>query len=124
MKSLLTFIDEIVVRYFENNSFYEINGYYYTKEYSHGPTGIIESYMDILGTSSVYSIAYMMVERINGKIIGSQELCYCNSKISMAKCSSGVHLKKYSDFQLVSILQLKRDLEYINNELLRNKSMF
>ena len=48
IKTLYLFVKEILVPYFQNNSYFEINGHYKTEEYSHNQLGIIEGYREIL----------------------------------------------------------------------------
>ena len=89
--SLIKFIDEIVVQYFENNSFYEINGTYCYTEYDHGSKGVVQSYQDILGIKDIKSIVRLILERLQNKKLTIRDSCYCSSGHNLKKCSSGLH---------------------------------
>jgi len=115
VKSLLIFLNEIVIKYFENNSFYEINGHYFSNEYSHGSIGIVESYNDILGISNMDVIFYLFIERLKNKFISEKDLCYCNSKEQLIKCNDGNHLKNYNNFLLINKETLRNDLHHFTN---------
>ncbi|MHB1105011.1 MAG: hypothetical protein ACYCZ2_01505 [Lutibacter sp.] len=115
VESLLIFLNEIVVKYFENDSFYEINGHYFTEEYAHGSLGVVEAYMEILEVKSVDIIGYLIVERLNDKIISDKDLCYCNSRVQLSKCNKGKHSKNYKNFLLIEKDVLKNDLAHFKN---------
>lgn len=114
--TLLKFIDEIAIRYFENNSYYEINGKYCFTEYDHGSLGVVQSYQDILGTSNNRSIALLMLERLKNRKLRIKDLCYCNSGITLKKCLSGLHCRNYKQFRLI-------DKEVLRNDLLHFKTV-
>lgn len=105
--SLLKFIDEIVIRYFENNSYYEIHGHYFGEEYNHGIKGILEGYQDILEVKDFKIVLWMLKFRNAGKKIGRNDLCYCGSGIKIKKC----HLRNYNEFRLIEKIVLKEDFE-------------
>lgn len=108
--SLYLFVKEIVIPYFQNNSYFEINGHYKTNEYSHNKLGIIEGYRDILQTNNDYQIAQVMLQRIERKKIKMHDLCYCGSGLIMKKCNNGRHYICYKDFQKIDIDVLQNDL--------------
>lgn len=108
--SLLKFIDEIVIRYFENNSYYEINGEYCFEEYSHGIKGVFEGYQDILDVKHPNIILTLMQQRINGIKLRINEHCYCGSGNLLKRCNAGLHDKKYRNFRLIDKDVLKSDL--------------
>lgn len=117
VKSLLFFINEIVVKYFENNSYYEINGSYFDEEYAHGSLGIQGAYCDILDVKSTSIISYLLVERLEGRLISENDLCYCNSNIQLGKCKNGKHLNNYRSFLLIDQRVLLNDLKHFKNIL-------
>ena len=86
INTLYQFVKEIVIPYFQNNSYFEINGHYKTEEYSHNKLGIIEGYRDILQTSNDYRIAQIMLHRIERKKLKMHDLCYCGSGKFIKKC--------------------------------------
>lgn len=110
IRSLYLFVKEIVEPYFQNNSYFEINGRYKTDEYSHDKRGVIEGYRDILQTNSDYLIARIMAGRIEGTKLRLHDLCYCGSGLSMKKCNNYTHYKCYKDFRKVDIDVLRNDI--------------
>ncbi|WP_339916933.1 hypothetical protein [Yeosuana marina] len=115
--SLIKFIDEIVVRYFENNSYYEINRTYYYDEYDHGSRGVVQSYQDILEISDTKSIGRLMLQRLQNKKLTIRDLCYCNSGQSLKKCSYGSHCYNYRLFRMIDKDVLYNDLKHFKNVL-------
>ena len=101
IKTLKLFIEQIVVPYFMNNSYYELNGKYKTDEYSHNGLGVIEGYRDILKTTNDMAIAYLIYHRVNGKKLKIHAPCYCGSKQALKKCCNGKHDKAYRLFRLI-----------------------
>jgi len=53
IKSLDDFIQSIVIPFFQNNSFFEINKKYIYGDYSHGALGVLESYLEIANISDI-----------------------------------------------------------------------
>lgn len=117
IKSLLNFIDEIVIRYFQNNSYYEINKKYCYDEYDHGSMGIVQSYQDILGVNDVKSIGRLMLQRLQNKKLSIRDLCYCNSGQSIKKCNGGLHCNNYRVFRMIDKDVLYNDLKHFKNVL-------
>ncbi len=108
--SLTIFIKEIVIPYFQNNSYFEINKKYKTDEHSHGVLGIVEGYRDILKMNKDYLIAKLMYNRINGEKLKIHNNCYCGSGITLKKCTSGLHDKHYRLFKKIDKPLLEYDL--------------
>lgn len=113
--SLLKFIDEIVVRFFENNSYYEINGAYCYDEYDHGSSGIVQSYQDILGIEDFISIVRLIGDRLQNKKLRIKNLCYCNSGQNLKKCNAGLHSNNYRLFRMIDKEVLLNDLKHFEN---------
>lgn len=108
--SLLKFIDEIVIRYFENNSYYEINGEYCFEEYSHGRIGVFEGYQDILDVKHPNVILTLMKQRIINNKLRINHRCYCGSGQTLKKCNAGQHDRNYRNFRLIDKQVLRDDL--------------
>ena len=108
--SLYLFVKEIVVPYFQNNSYFELKGRYKTDEYSHNQLGVIEGYRDILKLDNDYLIARLMYNRIEYKKLKMHDLCYCGSGQVLKKCNGGIHFNCYKDFRKIDIDVLKGDL--------------
>ena len=110
IRTLHLFIREIVIPYFQNNSYFEINGKYKTDEYAHDKSGVIEGYRDILQTNNDYLIARLIAGRIEGAKMRLHDKCYCGSGISMKKCNTYSHYKCYKNFRKIDIDLLKNDI--------------
>jgi hypothetical protein len=110
VKTLSIFIQDVVIPYFQNNSYFEINKKYKTDEYSHNGYGIIEGYKDILQTNNDLLIAQLMAKRIEGQKLKIQNPCYCGSGAKMKKCSSGKHDQCYREFKMIDKELLTHDL--------------
>ncbi|WP_461643966.1 hypothetical protein [Labilibaculum euxinus] len=110
ISSLYLFVKEMVVPYFQNNSYFEINRRYKTDEYSHDKRGVIEGYRDILQTNNDYLIARLMAGRIEGIKLRLHDLCYCGSGLSMKKCNNYTHYKCYKYFRKIDTNVLKNDI--------------
>lgn len=119
IKTLLDFIKEIVIPYFLNNSFYEINGFYADSTYSHGIDGIIEGYMEILQLSkdtNDYLIAQILMRRFKGENLNIRDKCYCESGTTLKKCQKGKHDIAYRRFKLIEMELLINDYNKIMQE--------
>jgi hypothetical protein len=114
VKSLLDFIDEILVRYLENNSYYELNNRYYTEEYSHGKLGIIEGYKDILQVDDSIKVARALIKVVKSKKFVIHQNCYCDSGKKLRKCHRGIHLSNLRKLYMVDKEILKQDLNSFN----------
>jgi hypothetical protein len=102
--SLLIFIKEIVVPYFKSNSFYELNGRYANSTYSHGLSGIIEGYKDILclpESTTELIICTIIHNRLKGVKLEIRDACYCGSGLTLKKCSNGHHNTAYRNFRKI-----------------------
>jgi len=104
INTLSNFIDEIVVPFFQNNSYFEQNEKYIYDDYTHGIPGHFESYADILMVKDVGTVVEQLINRFNYKKFGKNEVCFCGSGKKVKDC----HLFCYND------------LFYIDDELIRN----
>jgi len=108
--SFLLFIDKVVIPYFQNNSFYELNYKYFDEEYSHGPLGIVESYAEILQLTNPLQIASTLYNLITNGKLRVHNPCYCGSGIPLKKCKNGLHDKCYRNLRKVDKDVIKYDL--------------
>lgn len=113
ISTLHLFVKKIVIPYFLNNSYFEINGRYKTNEYAHDKTGVIEGYRDILQTNNDYLIARLIAGRMEGVKMRLHNKCYCGSGVSMKKCNNYLHYKCYKDFRKIDKNVLMNDLAVI-----------
>lgn len=109
--TLCKFIKEIVIPYFQNNSYYEINGRYKTMEHSHDSLGVIEGYRDILRTTNDLAIGKLIYGWLKGEKLKIRHMCYCESGISLKKCTDGRHNWSYRDFRKINKYVLEEDLK-------------
>lgn len=93
-KPLMTFEDFInilVVPFFQNQLYYEINGRF-VQGYKHGEFGIWEHYYELFGEDLQPKILYKLTEAIlkqrqDGKVrIKGHKLCPCDSGVIQRKC--------------------------------------
>jgi hypothetical protein len=117
IKTLLLFIDEILIRYLENNSFYEINKRYYTEEYNHGNLGIIEGYKDILQIDDTIKTAKAIIQVARNKKLVIHQNCYCGSGRRLRKCHRGKHLNNLRKLYIVEKYILQQDLNSFNDAI-------
>ena len=111
--TLLKFIDEIVVKYLENNSYFEINKQYFTDEYPHDKSAIIEAYQDILGINNKVLITDLIIQRLRNRKLTIRDYCYCKSGVVLKKCSNGRHNVNHRNFRLIDKEILLEDLKII-----------
>lgn len=109
IKTLIDFFNLMVIPYFKNNSFYEINKKYFKDEYSHGTEGIWEGYKDILGIENPFLILNIIKERLAGKNLSIRDNCYCGREEKLKKCCNGKHDIKYRQFRFISHDILQKD---------------
>lgn len=107
------FIDKIVVPYFQNNSYFELNKEYKYGEYSHSlGFATHETYKDILDVNDIYLMEQILTKRLSSIIrISENSKCYCNRDIKIKYCKN--HLKRWLDFITISKKTIKSDLENI-----------
>lgn len=117
VKSLLDFVDEILIRYLENNSYYELNNRYYTEEYSHGKLGIIEGYKDILQIDDTIKVARTLIKVAKSKKLVIHQNCYCESGRKLRKCYRGKHLNNLRKLYMVDKDILMNDLNSFNEAI-------
>ncbi|NVJ47585.1 MAG: hypothetical protein HWE07_10670 [Cytophagia bacterium] len=109
--SISEFMSRIVIPYFQNNSYFELNGEYFQGEYSHGNIGILEGYQDILGIEDPITIASIIYDRIEGKKLTIRDKCFCGNGESLKKCST--HRVNYRRFRHIDKDTLTQDFEQL-----------
>ncbi|MEJ4088329.1 hypothetical protein [Galbibacter orientalis] len=117
IESLKTFFDEILEKYLENNSYYEIHGYYFDEEYAHGSQGVVDGYKDILGVQDIIIIGRLIYNRIKGEKLKIKDRCYCGSGMIMKRCNNGKHCRMYREFKFIEKEILSHDLMHLNKVL-------
>jgi hypothetical protein len=109
IKTIPQFIDKIVVPFFQNNSFREINGYYKKGEFSHGLPGIFESYWEILGISDIGLAVEILIKFLKGKTLSVNDPCYCGSHKKFKDC----HKHRYDDLKFIDKNMIESDLNLL-----------
>lgn len=97
IKSLDDFIKGIVIPFFQNNSYFEINKKYINGDYSHGINGVLEAYQEITNISDIQLLLDFLNARIVGKKFRRNDLCFCKNGAKFKKC----HLPYYNDLYLI-----------------------
>jgi hypothetical protein len=107
------FIEKVAVPYFQNNSFYEINGHYKYGGHSHDQElSTHETYEDILGIRSIYVMRSIISDRLKPLFrIRGNDNCYCKSGNKLKNCKN--HYKNYLDFIKIEKETLKSDLGHL-----------
>ena len=123
VKNLETFIEHVVIPFFQNNSYYEINNEYKEGEYSHGVKGIMEAYKDILDLDNIYGINAIL-EKLLKNSLSENDLCYCGSGVNLIKCKHGKHYQSYKEFTLVGKSIVSSDLYKLINPYLRENDLY
>jgi len=78
------FIKEVAIPYFANQLVKKESGEY-IQEYSHGSTGIIEFYSQLLGTSNLNMIKTIILSVFYGHL-NKNDNCICGSRLKTYKC--------------------------------------
>lgn len=116
IRTLSSFVDLIVVPFFQNNSYYEINRTYLQGEYSHGPVGIIEGYQDILKIENPWVIEKALNNRLAAVNKNrNSNMCFCGSGKSLRACEG--HLSAMRHFKMIDISVIQKDLKIISDYL-------
>jgi hypothetical protein len=123
IKTLKTFIKELVVPYLQNNSYYELNKIYKTDEYPHAGQGIMNGYKDILNITNEHLIVSIIRNRIAHKKLKIHDKCFCQSGNKLKRCEQGKHDRAYREFKLIEKSLLFQELNEVLYPLLIEKSM-
>lgn len=107
VSNLAEFINKVVVPFFQNNSYFEINGEYKEGEYTHGTLGNIESYSDILKIRNPEIVIDSLIKRLKNVRIGVNSTCICGSGKKFKNC----HQRRFNDLYLIDEEIIKRDLD-------------
>jgi hypothetical protein len=117
VRGLNAIIEMLVIPYFQNNSYYEIEKKYFTTEYAHDYKGVIESYQDILEITDNYAISLLIRSRVIGNKLKIKDQCYCGSGLPLKKCKAGRHDQCYRNFKCIELDILVNDHQFfVRNE--------
>lgn len=104
ISNLIQFMEKVVIPFFQNNSYYEVNKKYKDGEYTHGALGNIESYFDILKIKKPEIIIDSLIKRLKNIQIGVNSPCVCGSGKKFKNC----HQRRYNDLFLQFVLIFRR----------------
>jgi hypothetical protein len=97
IKTLDSFIANIVIPFFQNNSYFEINNEYINGDYKHGIIGVFEAYKEITNITDTKLLLDFLYNRIIRKKYRRSDLCFCKSGTKFKGC----HLSNYNDLFLI-----------------------
>lgn len=83
--TLVAFISGPVLRFFENQACFELTKQWLYGERPHGTPGILESYMEEIGTTDPEVVLRCLLHLTPSRIRGDL-LCYCGSGKTLARC--------------------------------------
>jgi hypothetical protein len=104
--TLSVFIRSIVIPFFQNNSYYEINKRYRYGAYSHGPQGNIEAYKEILNIDDINKVIFILLSRVVNRYFSDDNICFCSNDKKLKFC----HINNYNDLLLIDPTIIKEDL--------------
>lgn len=85
--TLTSFLHEIVLPYFFNQTHRKIEGYYKNGEFAHGTLGIYQYYADMLKTGyDIKRTLWLMQRIIQGNRPSRTEICFCGSREKFRRC--------------------------------------
>lgn len=109
VKTLVHFIDRILIPYLQNNSYYELHATYFNGEFAHtGST--LQTYQTLLKIEDSLLIMRILKEYIQGIKFTNKHLCYCGSGQTFRKCTQGTHKLGYEKLKYIDIQNIKIDL--------------
>jgi hypothetical protein len=111
IKTISQFIDKIVLPFFQNNSFRELNGCYKKGEYSHGLPGVFESYLEILGISDIGLAVDILIKHLNGMSFSVNDSCFCGSSKKFKDC----HKHRFDDLKFIDRNTIETDLSLLRS---------
>lgn len=115
IKTIYSFIKNIVIPFFQNNSYYEINKQYINGEYKHGIPGIMEAYHEIVNITDSKLLVDVLLDIVVGTRFNGSDPCLCNSGKQFRFC----HLSNINNLNLIDKRIIRDDLNiwfsYIKN---------
>jgi hypothetical protein len=111
IKTLDKFISDIVIPFFKNNSYFEINKEYINGDYKHGIVGVFEAYQEIANISDLKLLFNTLTDRLMGKKYRRNDLCFCNSGKKFKKC----HQPYYNDLFLIEKDVINQDIKRLSD---------
>jgi hypothetical protein len=109
IKTIPQFINKIVIPFFQNNSYREINGEYKDGEYSHGLPGILEGYSDILGIKDLKLTIKLLIKYLKGEKFGLNTTCFCGSNKKYKDC----HRHRFENLKFIDKELILSDLDLL-----------
>ncbi|MEM6684649.1 MAG: hypothetical protein AAF617_02545 [Bacteroidota bacterium] len=116
VKTLLQFVQHIVLPYLQNNSYYEHYQEYKFGEFSHTDS-TLESYQTLLGVEDRMLIYNILLNYYNGKKLTAKSDCYCGSKRTLRKCTKGNHKRGYELLKYIDKEHMASDIKILIREI-------
>jgi Ser/Thr protein kinase RdoA (MazF antagonist) len=111
VRTLLQFVNLVLIPYLQHNSYYEMHGTYLA-EYSHNTaTSSFETFTEISGLEDSGSIIGLLERIENGARIRPNEPCYCGSGKKIKKCLD--HNQRYENLKKLSKDSLQREIRLL-----------
>lgn len=116
-------LDNLIIRFFCNQTYYETYGKWIGQPHAHGAEGIVESYKEIFGIGNYTTIIKLLEVLIGQKTIGYKEPCFCDSGLSLENCGCGLmrKMQKLKDNMVVEYINL--DLKDLNDLKSKNETL-
>ncbi|MCI5165805.1 MAG: SEC-C domain-containing protein [Candidatus Electrothrix sp. GM3_4] len=109
IKNIHIFFDKILIPFFQNNSYYEINKEYIQGEYSHGIKGVIESYQEIAKVNDIELLIFFLYKIARKNKYNKNEKCFCKSGKKFKNC----HSHAYKQLSLIDRRIITNDISKI-----------
>lgn len=117
VKTLLEFIERILIPYLQNNSYFELDESYLNGEFAHkNPT--LQTYQDLLKIKDRKLIAVTLYEYYEGHKLTMKDRCYCGNNKTLRKCSRGTHKLGYDKLKHIDKKNMEVDMKILAEEIM------
>lgn len=117
VKTLLQFVQHILIPYLQNNSYYELHHKYKFGDFSH-TDATLETYQMILKTEGRKRVTTILYQYYKGNKLTIRDRCYCGSNQTLRKCSKGIHKLGYDMLKHIDKKSIEIDLRILADELM------
>lgn len=117
VKTLVHFINHILIPYLQNNSYYELYQEYVYGEFSH-TDATLETYQTVLKIEDRKRIITILYEYYRGNKLTIRDRCYCGSNQTLRKCSKGTHKLGYDQLKYIDKKHMEMDLKILAMEIM------
>jgi len=124
-RTILDFINGLVVPFLANQSFFERMGEWPNGWYAHGTPGILEFYKEEMGGSDISLIIDVLERLIANEDLGRNDKCFCGSLLKAKRCHfdnykrlKGVLNKSVFKLDIDNLQKYQKDSRNITKEIL------